>query len=457
MSGIIYIPPGGGGGLNSLTTNPPLSDNGSLTDPVFDLDFQNGLQLVGSNLQWGGALTANTIINGGGSRSLSFSSLTDFTVDAANSGGFNLQNTQTGLGVSQIIMPSFPTAGVIITHDDSVAGGGVQQLLFGGWSGLGGSGVVLTDASNNRGIVNAADYSANFVLESLVTRRWVEAQGYTSGDGIYAGSGPLTANTTVTMGLNDLVFSSTGSSNNLVIDSSGGAVGVGVSPSTGSTLEVFQPENATDAAIYIDLDQPASSGARKALSIVNTDASVGFEQFSIEKDNTSGFVFAAWRDISGNKLVNIAGVSTQTWFNQFVTIGTNSGQNQNKLRIVGFTSGTHLSTRNSSGDEELNALDNGAVRINVGQQVNGDFRVYGFTDNALIFTDASANEVGIGTTTPSSKLDVVGDVEIGDTNSFYWGDPATNDSWRVQRSGDDLVFQQREGGSWVTKSTISGA
>jgi hypothetical protein len=39
MSGIIYIPPsGGGGGLNSLTTNLPLTDNGSLTDPVISIN-----------------------------------------------------------------------------------------------------------------------------------------------------------------------------------------------------------------------------------------------------------------------------------------------------------------------------------------------------------------------------------------------------------------------------------
>lgn len=65
--------------------------------------------------------------------------------------------------------------------------------------------------------------------------------------------------------------------------------------------------------------------------------------------------------------------------------------------------------------------------------------------------------MGIGTTTPSSKLDVVGDVEIGSTNAFYLGDPTTDGSWRIIRSGDDLLMQQRESGVWNTKQTISGA
>jgi hypothetical protein len=43
------------------------------------------------------------------------------------------------------------------------------------------------------------------------------------------------------------------------------------------------------------------------------------------------------------------------------------------------------------------------------------------------------------------------------TAAFYIGPVATNGSWRIIQSGDDLLIQQREAGSYVTKSTISGA
>lgn len=63
--------------------------------------------------------------------------------------------------------------------------------------------------------------------------------------------------------------------------------------------------------------------------------------------------------------------------------------------------------------------------------------------------------LGIGTTSPSSQLDVVGDAEVGSGNYVYWGDPSTNGSWRIGRSGNNLVMERRESGSWVTKSTVS--
>ena len=39
--------------------------------------------------------------------------------------------------------------------------------------------------------------------------------------------------------------------------------------------------------------------------------------------------------------------------------------------------------------------------------------------------------------------------------AYHFGIPTDNDSWRITRSGTDLVIQRRESGSWVTKSTIA--
>ena len=51
-----------------------------------------------------------------------------------------------------------------------------------------------------------------------------------------------------------------------------------------------------------------------------------------------------------------------------------------------------------------------------------DFRVEGDTDANLLFTDASADAVGIGTSSPSAKLDVNGNVAITGTGRRITGD-----------------------------------
>lgn len=70
-----------------------------------------------------------------------------------------------------------------------------------------------------------------------------------------------------------------------------------------------------------------------------------------------------------------------------------------------------------------------------------------------------STNVGIGTTAPSSALDVAGDVELASNNAFYLGDPNTDGSWRIIRSGANLVFQSRKSGFWTngTYNTSGGA
>lgn len=61
--------------------------------------------------------------------------------------------------------------------------------------------------------------------------------------------------------------------------------------------------------------------------------------------------------------------------------------------------------------------------------------------------------VGINTNAPTSALDVSGDIETD--GGFYFGEPTADGTWRIVRSGDNLVIERRESGSWVTKQTIT--
>jgi hypothetical protein len=47
-----------------------------------------------------------------------------------------------------------------------------------------------------------------------------------------------------------------------------------------------------------------------------------------------------------------------------------------------------------------------------------------------------------------------GDAQIPSGNAFYIGDSATDGSWRMIRSGNDLNFERRESGSWVSKGAF---
>ncbi|MBD99476.1 MAG: hypothetical protein CMO34_06505 [Verrucomicrobia bacterium] len=76
------------------------------------------------------------------------------------------------------------------------------------------------------------------------------------------------------------------------------------------------------------------------------------------------------------------------------------------------------------------------------------------TSNELMRIEGTGN-VGIGVLSPSSGLDVNGDIETGSTNAFYFGDPTTDGSWRIVRDGNDLSFERRETGSWVFKMKLN--
>jgi hypothetical protein len=47
------------------------------------------------------------------------------------------------------------------------------------------------------------------------------------------------------------------------------------------------------------------------------------------------------------------------------------------------------------------------------------------------------------------------DIQITNDAIFYIGDKNTNGSWRYWINGNDLVYEWRETGIWVTKQTIN--
>lgn len=72
----------------------------------------------------------------------------------------------------------------------------------------------------------------------------------------------------------------------------------------------------------------------------------------------------------------------------------------------------------------------------------------------IAFFQGVSGSIAFGHSEPSSQLDVSGDIEVGSPDYFYMGDPSTDGTWRIGRSGNALSFQRRETGAFSIKYSI---
>lgn len=147
--------------------------------------------------------------------------------------------------------------------DDTASGGGIQRFALNGATGIGGVGIILTDTSDSRGIVNAADYSANFINESLVTKRYVDAQ--VAVDTLYTADSQLTSPRTLDANGNNLTF---------------------------DNVAQFKVENATDI-IFDDTSNISFKIQRSAVTLFSFGASSNFNS-SFVVGNTVSDIESIW-------------------------------------------------------------------------------------------------------------------------------------------------------------------
>ena len=112
-----------------------------------------------------------------------------------------------------------------------------------------------------------------------------------------------------------------------------------------------------------------------------------------------------------------------------------------------------------SGDSKTNGSDSiggnltveGAAVINDAGGAN-DFRVEGFTDQNLIFTDAANNRLGIGTNAPTAKLDVNGQTRIRTVPSGL----TTDSILTVDANGNirSINFNRIEDNDWTRSGNL---
>lgn len=126
-----------------------------------------------------------------------------------------------------------------------------------------------------------------------------------------------------------------------------------------------------------------------------------------------------------------------------------------------------------SGNALSGADNSGNVYLDIGTIVGGSRGNIGLFTQAGSFGSGQKVIFTSNATSPPSSNPTSGFLNWSDGSSpkwrtgagdiyqlqdaFYMGDKATDGTWRFMKSGDDLLIQQREAGSYVTKSTISGA
>jgi hypothetical protein len=178
--------------------------------------------------------------------------------------------------------------------------------------------------------------------------------------------------------------------NCLFVDASANAVGVGTA-SPGSKLDVKGTLRLSGSSSgYVGI-APAAAAGSTTYTLPSSDGTTG-QVLSTNGSGTLSWASGASGDVTG------AASSTD-----------------NALARFDGTTGKVIQNSNAT------LTDNGALTVDQGAVINesgadSDTRIEGDTDTNLVFVDASTDRVGVGTNTPSVKLDVNGSIKDGAGN-----------------------------------------
>lgn len=269
-----------------------------------------------------------------------------------------------------------------------------------------------------------------------------------------------------------------------------------VNPNTGMAIVVHLDTTANNALTHIGQDVNLLVTGTEAYSGIVCGQKV-YTNYNSSGTN-SGFIFGQWlltEDGTNNPTTAIMG-GQYFQMNRYSssTVGTYAGmvfdvQNQTGAGAVTEMWGMNLSMKNransnittvrfitaqgfrNAGTGTVGEATDLLLQKPVNDGGGSITNVYGLyiEDMSGIGTSISRNMHSVGTnsinifegklgigsvTTPTSSIDTSGDIETADGGAMYFGDPTTNNTWKIVRSGNDLIIQRRESGSYVTKTTI---
>jgi hypothetical protein len=253
--------------------------------------------------------------------------------------------------------------------------------------------------------------------DGLGNATWQPGGG--DGNGIYTGSGSLNGATTVSQGANALTFNSTA------------AAGFNIDNNVSGNL-VFTIENITDGSPAYTA---GSIGARIGVSVGGAQTATGIE--SKVTGTTSNNKIGGWFSAEGtgtgwNRAISAsARTSTGSNFGIDVTANGNSGTNYGMRVNLGGTG-----TGAKYGLYVTSSATTAGTTYGLFLNNNGTGTKYGVFSNGEDLNFFSG-DVGIGTTTPGAKLDVIGNVKITDgtegDGKILTSDATGNASWKENK------------------------
>lgn len=183
--------------------------------------------------------------------------------------------------------------------------------------------------------------------------------------------------------------------------------------------------------------------------------------FTIETDQTGGVKTPKdWTN--GTKLLMIGDSSSEDPVWSLVNITTWTGTAL-QIRSTRFGVSGHTIPANAT-LIAYNSVLVGNYTNNGTLSLYGSFVTGSLTNNATLnlYQNDSLikNNSGITGTTVKDALVTIWnkigtDLDLSSTEAVYFGVSNVDGTWRIIRDGDNLIFQRRETGNYITKSTIS--
>ena len=197
---------------------------------------------------------------------------------------------------------------------------------------------------------------------------------------------------------------------------SGGGSSGDVTLNVDATISTVVQLNASSSTLQTNIDGKQDTltfGKSSGNALKSEEALTTNDILLAGSTNIKGRTYAELKsDLSLNNVENTA-ISTFAGTSNITTVGTLGSLTVDNLSInasnISSTADTDVNlTLNNSGI--FFEANNGDKFLFNQNQNNVDFQFYGENDPNILYIDASTDVVGIGTATPSAKLDVSGDI-----------------------------------------------
>lgn len=170
-------------------------------------------------------------------------------------------------------------------------------------------------------------------------------------------------------------------------------------------------------------------------------------------DNTYVGMFAGYYGTTSysNTLIGQGSGYNITTGSQNAFLGKNAGYGNTSGSgnlMAGYEAGCYIADGSNPNTTTTNSIYLGAFTKSSAIAMNNEIAI------GYQVIGKGSNTVTIGNSNITDNY-FTGDIETTSTGAFYMGDQNTDGSWRIVRSGNDLVMERRESGVWVTKQTIT--